>query len=143
MGVFGIILCWLFNGHLISAAEMIKNKPGVMIGTGIITWVCVPLAALILCITYILAPIGAMLAMAYVLLLCAGLAFAGASLVKIFLPNMNKYLAALIGIAVLEIVRMIPVIGFLVGAVADMYLLAYVVQTIWNSRKNEEEVVNV
>ena len=40
---------------------------------------------------------------------------------------------------------MIPVLGTVVGIVADMYLLAYVVQYIWTgikNRKTEPEVVD-
>ena len=138
MAAFGLILCWLFNDHLSRAADMLKMKPGVMIGSGIISWMCIPVAALILCCTCILAPIGGMLMLAYVLLLCAGLGFAGASLVRLFLPDMNVYLSAMIGIAVLEVVRMVPVIGSVVGIVADMYLLAYVVQYIWTGIRNRK-----
>ena len=146
MGAFGMLLVWLFNGHLENAAELLRTKPGVMIGSGIITWFCVPIAALIMCVSCILAPLAGILMLVYVLLLCAGLAFAGASLVKLFLPNMNPFLSALIGIAALEVVRVIPVLGFIVGCVADMYLLAYVVQCIWRGRLSKvkkEEVENV
>ncbi len=143
MGAFGVLLCWLFNPHLEKAAELIRTRPGVMIGTGVTTWVCVPIAALILCISCVLAPVAGLLMMAYVLLLCAGLAFTGASLGRLFMPRMNIYLSSIIAIAILEIIRMIPVLGFLVGCVADMYLLAYVVLRIWSLRKNNEEVADV
>lgn len=138
MGAFGMLLCWLFDGHLTRAAELIKERPGLMIGTGVVSWIGIPIIAILLCCSYILAPVGGLLMLAYVLLLCAGLAFAGASLVRLFLPNMNVFLSALIGIAVLEAVRMIPFIGFIVGMVADMYLLAYVIQSIWSGRKKME-----
>ncbi len=138
MGVFGVILCWLFNSHLVKAAELIREKPGLMIGTGIISWCAIPVLAIFLCCSYVLAPVGGMLLLAYVLINCAGLAFAGASLARLFLPNMNIYLSAIIGIAVFEVLIMIPFIGILIGIVADMYLIAYVVQTIWTRVKNEK-----
>jgi len=134
MAAFGMLLCWLFSDHLDKALDMMKSKPGVMVGTGIISWMAIPAAAILLCFSYILAPIGAMLMLTYVLLLCAGLAFAGASLARFVFPNMNVFLSALIGIAALEVLRMIPFVGFLIGAVADMYLLAYVIQSIWERR---------
>ncbi len=143
MGAFGMLLVWLFNSHLENAAELLRTRPGVMIGSGVVTWFCVPIVALIMCISYILAPVAGLLMLAYVFFLCIGLAFAGASLIKLFLPKMNPFLSALIGIAALEIIRVIPVIGFLVGCVADMYLLAYVVQRIWKGRFKKEEVENV
>ncbi len=141
MGVFGLLLTWLFNDHLIEAATLIKDKPGIMIGTGIVSWLVIPIVSLILLISYIFAPVGGMLLLAYVLLLCAGLAFAGASLARLVFPNMNVFLSSLIGIAALEIVRLIPVIGFIVGMVADMYLLAYVIQKIWTGRLKKESSV--
>lgn len=134
MAAFGMILCWLFSEHLETAATFMKTRPGAMVGSGIIGWITIPIVAIMLCCTYILAPVGGMLLIAYVLLLCAGLAFAGASLIRLFLPNMNIFLAALIGIAALEIVRLIPVIGTLVGIVADMYLIGYVIQRLWIRR---------
>ena len=134
MAAFGMILCWLFSEHLDTAATFMKTRPGAMVGSGIIGWIAIPIVAIMLCCTYILAPIGGMLALAYVLLLCAGLAFAGSSLVRLFLPNMNVFLSALIGIAALEIVRLVPFIGMLVGIVADMYLIGYVIQRLWIRR---------
>ena len=134
MAAFGMLLCWLFNDHLAKAAIYMKTRTGAMIGSGVIGWMCIPVAAILLCCTFVLAPVGLMLGMAYALFLCAGLAFTGASLVRLFLPRMNIFLSALIGIAVLEVVRLIPVIGFTVGVAADMYLLAYVIQTLWLRR---------
>ncbi|MBO4903702.1 MAG: hypothetical protein J5367_00610 [Lachnospiraceae bacterium] len=134
MAAFGMLLCWLFGEHLDTAATFMKTRPGAMVGSGIIGWICVPVVSIMLCCTYILAPVGGLLFLFYVLLLCAGLAFAGASLVRLFLPNMNVFLSALIGIAALEIVRLIPFIGALVGIVADMYLIGYVIQRLWIRR---------
>ena len=140
MAAFGMLLCWLFGDHLDRAHVFIKERSGAMIGTGIVSWFAIPLASILLCCSYILAPIGAMLFGAYVLLLCAGLAFAGASLSRLIFQKMNVFLAALIGIAALEIVRMIPFIGFIVGAVADMYLLGYVILNLWDHRYKKNEV---
>lgn len=142
MAAFGMLLCWLFNDHLDRAVSWIRTKTGPMIGTGVVSWICIPVAAIVLCITYILAPIGGMLMLAYVLLLCAGLAFTGASLVRLLLPNMNVFLSALIGIAVLEAVRLIPVLGTLVAIAADMYLLGYVVLRVWESRLQKKAETN-
>ena len=134
MAVFGLLLCCFFGDHLDRALTFMKERPGAMIGTGIISWLAIPVAAILLCCSYILAPIGGMLMLAYVLLLCAGLAFTGASVARLVFPKMNVFLSAIIGIAVLEVIRMIPFVGLLVGIAADMYLLAYVVQSLWMHR---------
>lgn len=141
MAAFGMLLVWLFNDDLDRALAMIKEKPGPMIGAGIVSWICIPIVIITLCCAYLLAPIAGMLTLAYVLVLCAGLAFAGASLARFVFPNMNPFLSALIGIAVLEVLRMIPVVGFIIGIAADMYLLGYVVINRWSHRlqKKSEE----
>ncbi len=145
MAAFGMILCWLFNDHLQGAVDMIKTRTSGMILAGVIGYLCIPIAALILCVTCIFAPIAGLLMLAYVLLLCAGLAFTGASLARLVFPNMNRFLSALIGIAVLEAVRLIPVIGFLVAVAADMYLVGYVIVALWDNRlkrKSSAEVIS-
>ncbi len=134
MAAFGMILCWLFNDHLKRASEYIKNRTASVIVSGILGWMCIPILAIAFVCTYFLAPIGGIALLAYVLLNCVGLAFAGASLTRLVLPKMNIFLSTLIGIAVLEAVRMIPVIGVLVGIAADMYLIGYVIQRLWLNR---------
>ncbi len=134
MAAFGMLLCWLWNDHLTRAGEYIKNRTAAVIVCGVLGWLCIPVLTVALLCTYILAPIGGLLGLVYVLLVCVGLAFAGASLSRLVFPKMNVFLSALIGIAVLEVVRMIPVIGFIVGAAADMYLIGYVIQRLWLSR---------
>lgn len=140
MGAFGMLLCWLFDEHLTRAKDYVKNRTGAMVVTGIVGYICIPIAALILCCTCILAPAAGILALTYVLLCCVGLAFAGASLVRLVLPNMNVFLSALIGIAVLEALRMVPVFGTIIGIAADMYLIGYVLQIIWLHRMQKKSV---
>lgn len=140
MVAFGMLLCWLFGDHLSGAAAMIRERTLPMILSGVIGWMSIPFAALMLLCTWILAPTAGMLAMAYTLLLCAGLAFAGASLARLIFPRMNVFLSALIGIGILEIVRIIPVLGTLVGIAADMYLIGYVIQKLWIGRLRKNAV---
>ncbi len=140
MAAFGMLLCWLFNDHLDHAKNMIKNRTGAMIASGAIGWACIPGAAIALCCTVILAPTAGILMVGYLLLILAGLAFAGASLARLIFPKMNVFLSALIGIAALELVRLIPVLGFIVGAAADMYLIGYVIQNRWLNRLKKADV---
>lgn len=141
MAAFGMILVWLFDRHLTGAVNYIKNRTLPMILSGVIGWISIPVAAILICFTYILAPTGGLVMSVYVFLIWIGLAFAGASLSRLVFPKMNVYLAALIGIAVLEAVRMIPVIGVIVGIAADMYLIGYFIQYLWLNRMQKKTVV--
>ena len=140
MAGFGMILVWFFDQHLKSATNYLKNRRAPLIASGMIGWACIPVAAVILACSYLFAPVAGLLFSAYVFLIWIGLAFSGASLAKLVFPDMNPFLAALIGIAVLEAVRVIPFIGTIVGIAADMYLLGYVIQRLWINRKRKGAV---
>ena len=139
MATVGMLLCWLFDGHLTRASEFIKNRTAAMVVSGIAGWAGIPIVVIFLFCSYILAPAGGLLLLAYILLLCIGLAFAGASLSRLVFPRMNRFLAALIGIAALELLRIVPVLGFIIGMAADMYLIGYVIQSLWIGRLKKEQ----
>ena len=139
MAAFGMLLCWLFAHHIEESAVMIKQRTAPMIISGVVAWLCIPIACIMLCISMILAPTGGMIGVAYVLCICAGLTFTGCSLSRIVLPKMNIFLSSLIGIAVLEALRVVPVLGTLLGIAADIYLLGYVIQHVWANRLRKKE----
>ncbi|MCR5301983.1 MAG: hypothetical protein K6E49_06045 [Lachnospiraceae bacterium] len=143
MAGFGMILVWLFNPHLESAASYLKTRLVPLAVSGIVGWLCIPVAALIICCSYIFAPVGGLIFSAYVFLIWIGLAFAGASLSKLVFPKMNPFLSALIGIAALEALRVVPFIGTVIGIAADMYLIGYVIQRLWINRMKKKPAVSV
>ncbi len=130
MSLFGLLLCWLFNDHIIRAGECIMKEPGKAVARGLLGWICTPIIIIFMFCTVILAPAGALLLMVYIILLCAGTAFAGASIGRLIFPKLHPFLASVACIAALEVLRQIPYIGTLVGVVADLYLLSYVVGCI-------------
>ncbi len=134
MALFGLLLCWLFGDHLDRSKEFIRTRTAPMIVTGIVSFFAIPIALLILCCTVILAPMAGMILLAYILLLCAGTAFTGASLGRLVFPKMNVFLSATIGIAILEVALLIPILGTIVAMAVDMYLLGYVIQNRWCNR---------
>ena len=129
-----VLLCWLFNANLNEAADMIKSNSGEMVLWGALCWCLIPVACVILALTFIGLPVAAMIAAVYVVLLCAGLTFAGASLGRLTFKKLHPMLASVIGVAILECVKIIPFIGALVGVAADMYLLGYAAKKIYTQR---------
>ena len=140
--ILGLILCWFFDKHLNSAGEMIKDNLGPYIGKGIGCLFLIPLLSILLCITVILAPVGVILLILYALLVFMGTAFTGSSVSRLLLPNLNVFLAAVIGIAVLQILKMIPFVGWIIRIATGIYILSYVFQYIWRNRlrKNKEVI---
>lgn len=141
MVLFGLLLCLLFGKNVDEAKDMIKSETTPMVLSGAIGWIAVPIVALLVAITFIGLPIAGMLMTAYVLLLLAGLTFAGASLGRLAFNKLNPYLASVIGIAILEAVRIVPIIGGLIAVAADMYLIGYVINKIIDSIKDKKKVV--
>lgn len=135
-----LLLCWLFGKSLDDAKEAIRVNTGEMVLCGALSWCLVPFACLILCITVIGLPLAAMLCAIYVVLLCAGLTFAGASLGRLCFPKLHPVLSSVIGVAIIEFLKIVPFIGVLVSIAADMYLLGYVTRAIYLnvSKKNVE-----
>lgn len=133
-----LLLCWLFGKSLDGAKEAIKVNTGEMVLCGVLSWCLVPFICLVLCITVIGLPLAAMLCAIYVVLLCAGLTFAGASLGRLCFPKLHPVLASVIGVAIIEFLKIVPFIGVLVSIAADMYLLGYVTRAIYLgvSKKN-------
>ena len=130
----GMILCWLFSKHLIQAAEYLKTSTGSFIGTAIGGFLLVPIAAIILCFTYVLLPVSILALIIYGILMFVGISFTGASLPRLFLPSMNIFLSSLIGIAVLSILGALPFVGWIVVILSGMYLLGYVLMYLWSNR---------
>lgn len=126
MALIGLILSLVFAKQLDDAKELIRKKPVKMVVTGVLTWMLTPVAIILALVTIIGAPLAAILGIVYVFMLLLGLAFAGASLGRMVFPKLNPILASVIGVSILQLVRIIPVVGTIVAVVADMYLLGYV-----------------
>jgi hypothetical protein len=70
-------------------------------------------------------------AVAAALMALVGCGFMGASVSKLAFPSLGRYVCALLGGAVVGLLRAIPYLGTLVALVAYVYLLGYVLQTIY------------
>lgn len=136
-----LVLCWLFGESLDGAKEAIKTKSGEMVLWGVLSWCLIPAVCLILAVTVIGLPLAAMICAVYVVLLCAGLTFAGASLGRLCFPKLHPILASVIGVAIIECLKIIPFLGVIVSIAADMYLLGYISRCVYlkKSKKNLAE----
>ncbi len=127
ISLLGLLLCWLFDDHLLKAGEKLKKSPGYAVARGLLGWICAPIIVIFMLCTVLLAPAGVLLLLAYIILLCAGTCFTGASLGRLLFPKMNRFLAAVICISVLEVMLVIPFAGRIIGVICDLYLISYVV----------------
>jgi len=139
MIILSLLLIFLFGKNLDEAKDMLVTKPAGLIVTGVVGWIAIPVAAVILAITVIGIPLAAIIGLVYIILVWAGLTFAGASLGRLVLPKLHPVLSSIIGVAILELVRIIPVVGGFVAIAADMYLIGYVLYVFYLNKTLEKK----
>ena len=134
--VIALLAEWLFGRHTLAASQMIRERTGAMIGSGVIGTAAAPIALIIMCLLVVTLPVAGCVALALIAMgmVCGG--FAGASLSKLVFPKLGRYTCALVGGVIIAVAKAIPILGFLVRTAAFMYLLGYVLQCIYLGRKN-------
>lgn len=123
--VVALLLCLLATKELDGSGEMLIKRPVAMPVTGLVTLLAMPLAIIILLITVIGAPVAGLIALLFAAMCFFAIAFAGASAGRLVFPKMNKILASVIGVAALELLRIIPYLGGLILFAAILYTVGY------------------
>ena len=134
MILVGLIMCWLMKDSLDKSAEMLKSRTAIMLGTGAITLIAVPLAAIICMITFIGLPIGLVVAALYTITMCFSVAFTGASLGRLLFNKMPGLAGASLGILILEFAKKIPFLGGLIFLFSVIYTMGYAIQALYLNR---------
>ena len=129
--VVAVLEEWLFRRQTAGAAAMIRNRTGALIGTGVVAALVAPLAVIMLIGLGITIPVAGGIAFALFAMTAIAGGFAGASLFKLVFPKLGRYKCALAGGAIVGVASAIPCLGAVVGAAAFMYLLGYVLQSIY------------
>ena len=134
--LIAVLAEWLFKRHTAAAAEMIRSRTGATIGTGIIGAIVAPIAIIILICLVITLPVAGALVFALLAMTVVAGGFAGASLFKLAFPRLGRFKCALAGGAIVGVASAIPFLGSLVGVAAFMYMLGYVLQSIFLGTRN-------
>ena len=139
--VVAILAEWLFKRHTAAAAGMMRSRTGAMIGTGIIGALAAPIAIIILMSLGITLPVAGAAAFALFAMTCVAGGFMGASLFKLAFPRLSRFKCAMAGGAIMAVAGAIPFLGSLVHAAAFMYLLGYVLQSIYLGMREPDPVI--
>ena len=130
MIIVGLLLCLFFGRQLDDAKNKLVSKPLSLIGFGALAWIGVPIASVALLITVIGVPTSGILMLMYITCIWLGLTFTGCVLGRLVLKNMNGILASIIGVAAVQLIRIIPFVGTLLAIAADMFILGYIISCI-------------
>ena len=129
--IVAVLAEWLFRRQTAGAAEMIRTRTGAHIGTGVVGALVAPIAVILLICFGVTLPVAGGVAFALFAMSCVAGGFAGASLFKLAFPKLGRYKCALAGGAIVGVAGAIPILGSIVSAAAFMYLLGYVLQSIF------------
>ncbi len=145
MIVVALFFCLVIPGAVDGSGKMLLKKPVAMPITGLVTLCAIPVALIILCITFIGLPLAGLITLLVTISMIFAVPFTGASAGRIVLPKMNVWLSSIIGSAVLTLVLAIPYIGGLVKLLSILYVLGYFVQKCYEQiktigKKPEQEV---
>ena len=116
-----------------SASEMLSSRPAVLPLTGLVSLICIPIAALILVFTYIGVPPGLLIICLYALTLAFSVSFAGCIAGRLAFPKLHPLLAYIIGVSALTALKLIPFLGGLLTFACMLCVLGYFVQRIYQT----------
>ena len=135
-GLLGVIIIallaeWLFRKQTVDSAAMLRQRTGAMIGSGIVAAILAPFVLILLCMLVITLPVAGALALALAAIQVVGLGFMAASLAKLVLPRMGRFKGTLLSALVFAAIACLPIVGTILSIAGFMYLLGYVVQSIY------------
>jgi len=143
MVVLGILVVVFIPRHTETVAEMMVKAPVQSFGSGVATFIVVPIAAIVMCITLCLIPVAALL----VLLtgvgllfgwIAAGLLFGTKLLRALTKKEPNQLAAVAIGLPFLSLLSAVPCIGWLIGLVVITWSLGAVVYSLFGTRAYDQ-----
>lgn len=138
------VLAFVFKKNLDKSYEYATTKTGAFIGTGALVLFCLPIIALVLCITVVGIPVSGLALTFYVLSLCVAKVFTFASLAReLIFKNAKKrlhpVLEAVIAVLPAAVLKEIPFIGGLLSLACAVYMLGYVGLAFYYTVAGEKE----
>jgi hypothetical protein len=138
--VFGVLLLLVAPRAAEAFADAGRTAVGASIGLGIAAAIGIPIAGLVLLATVVGLPLGAVilltLGFVYMLGYVASAFFLGRVILR---PPRNRFLAYLIGWAILTVAGIIPVLNVIVLIAATVYGLGLVVVSTFRARSGPRE----
>lgn len=138
-----LLMTLLFPGITGGTAEAIKTRPGASAGCGALMVFVTPIAALLLLITVIGAPISLMTMLLYIVLLYLSRVFAGYFLARLIFDRLDIKLhpvwTGMIGVLILGLLVKIPFVGWLIHLAATIFASGAFMLYLLQAGKKEEE----
>jgi len=128
--ITGLILFMLIPNFTKNVVDTFSKKTLLSIGTGLITIIVLPVTAVLLLVTLIGIPLGALLFSFFGILTFSGHIYAGLALGQTAVKRLNiktgQTLTYIVGLALLFIIALVPIIGFVATSCIKLVALGAV-----------------
>ena len=147
LGFFGAILTavlseWLFRRQTSDAARMITKRTFPTIGSGVIGTLVIPLLVLLFVCLGVTLPLAGAITFGSLAMSSIATGFMGASVFRLAFKKLGRFKCALAGGAIMGLASAIPYLGSVVSIAAFMYLLGYILQSIYLSMQDSSPALD-
>lgn len=134
--IIGIIIYLLFNKDMINANAMLYERTVPLIASGVLGIVTVPMAVILMFIFFILAPVGGITLLLYILILCLSKILVFTTVVREYVftklikseKKRNPYIEIMLMALLCVVLTSIPFIKGIVGFACNAIALGYFIQ---------------
>ena len=131
-----LLLCFLMGKSLDEAGELFTKNIGKTIGLGAAVAFLMPVAIIIMLLFRYTASTGLVAVFAYLLIAIIAKSFTAASLARLALPGLNKYLSSAIGItAVLVFSVLSGFVSIISGIFSLIYIFGYIILKVFYKKE--------
>jgi hypothetical protein len=131
------LLLTLFRGAYFRArAAGFKKRAWKDLLIGLLTFIVVPVGALICLLTVFAIPVSVIVLVFYAMALYLAPVATGVILGRLLLPGINRYLSSALGAAAIRLLLLVPVLKFVLFLLCAFYTLGIAVMTLKPHREN-------
>jgi hypothetical protein len=123
--ILTLLLCLLTGKQLDEAGTMFKNRTARHIGYGLMGAFLIPIAIFFLIQLTYTATVGIVLGIGYILLALIANSFTAASVARLVMPSLNKYLSSVIGITIVTIFTLLSTLSVAFTLFSLVYIFGY------------------
>jgi cytoskeletal protein CcmA (bactofilin family) len=133
--VLGLVLIALWPRAFDATSAAWRRSPGASIGWGALVFFGVPVAGVVALVTLVGIPLGIGLFLALVPLYVVGYVTSTFVLGRMILRESGRIVAFLLGLAILQVLTLIPILGVLVWVVATVIGLGAIIVAAWRANR--------
>jgi cytoskeletal protein CcmA (bactofilin family) len=137
--LLAVLLTLFRGGWLKGRANELDRRVWKLLLWGLLAFIVAPVGALICMLTVFALPVGVIAVLGYAVSLYLAPVITGAVLGRRFLPKLNRYLAASLGAAALELLLLVPYLKILLFLVCAFYTLGVTVICLKPHKENRGE----